>query len=174
MTTPIPEDPGGQAPPDDLAALAALYGPAGGDLAELAGPTHWPDLAAEEAADTWAELAAWVSHLQDRFAHLDHHVIPRCWYRHNEHVEALTALRDHEQISFGPSAPATAPLDWLRALRDVEALLRAWTSQLPCGAAHEPRTPSPRADPADLQAAVTTDVTARRDAAIRAALADKR
>ena len=108
MTTPIPEDPGGQAPPDDLAALAALYGPAGGDLAELAGPTHWPDLAAEEAADTWAELAAWVSHLQDRFAHLDHHVIPRCWYRHNEHVEALTALRDHEQISFGPSAPATA------------------------------------------------------------------
>lgn len=154
-----------------LAALAALYGAGGDDLMDMAGPTHWPDLSAEEAGDTWAELAGWVGRLQDRFAHLDHHVIPRCWYRHNEHVEALTALRDHEQLSFAPSAPATAPLDWFRALRDIEALLRAWTSQLPCGATHEPRRPVNRADAEDLDAAVAADVTARRDAAIAAAVA---
>lgn len=173
MTTPTPDGPGRDAAPEELAALAALYGPGSGDLAELAGPTHWPELSGEEAADTWAELAAWVSHLQDRFAHLDHHVVPRCWYRHNEHVEALTALRDHEQVSFGPSAPATAPLDWFRALRDIEVLLRSWTGQLACGATHQERSTNHRADPADLQAAVAADVAARRDAAIHAAVADE-
>jgi hypothetical protein len=68
---------------------------------------------------------------------LDHHVVPRCWFKHNGHVEALVALRDHERVSFSDTAPATAPLDWLRALRDTAFLLRAWTADLPCGATHQ-------------------------------------
>ncbi len=67
----------------------------------------------------WEELRGWVEELCQRFAHLDHHVIPRCWWRHNEHVEALAALRDHERSSFSDTAPATAPVDWFRALRDI-------------------------------------------------------
>ena len=70
--------------------------------------------------------------LQQRFDHLDHHFIPACWWQHNEHVEALVALRDHEQVSFSEIAPATAPLDWFRALRDITTLLRAWTADLAC------------------------------------------
>ena len=169
-----PEAPQGPARPvlgpDEAAALAALYGLGADDLDELAGPTHWPELPADEAADVWAELGAWVARLQGRFAHLDHHVLPRCWYRHNGHVEALVALRDHEQVSFAPSAPATAALDWFRALRDVEALLRAWTAQLACGAAHEERPPARSADRADLVAVAEADVARRRVAAVRAAI----
>jgi len=52
-------------------------------------------------------------------------IIPAFWWRHNEHVEALVALRDHHHASFGDTAPATAPVDWFRALRDITVLLRS-------------------------------------------------
>jgi hypothetical protein len=107
------------------------------DLEELPGATYWPEIPAVDAAAKWEELRAWVEKLQGRFSHLDHHVVPRCWWRHNEHVEALSALRDHECSSFAETAPATAPVDWFRALRDVTALLRAWTGELACGAVHQ-------------------------------------
>lgn len=106
------------------------------ELGDVPSPTHWPSVPAADAAAVWEELSAWVEDLQGRFAHLDHHVIPRCWWRHNEHVEALAALRDHERSSFAGTAPATAPVDWLRALRDVASLLKAWTAELGCGASH--------------------------------------
>jgi hypothetical protein len=107
------------------------------DLDEIPGAMHWPEVLAIEAAAQWGELRDWVEQLQERFSHLDHHVVPRCWWRHNEHVEALSALRDHERSSFAATAPATAPVDWFRALRDVTTLLRSWTGDLSCGAAHQ-------------------------------------
>ena len=70
------------------------------DLDEIADATHWPEVLAVEGAAQWEELRAWVEQLQERFSHLDQHVVPRCWWRHNEHVEALSALRDHERSSF--------------------------------------------------------------------------
>jgi hypothetical protein len=54
-----------------------------------------------------------------------------------QHVEALSALRDHERSSFAGTAPATAPVDWFRALRDVTAMLRSWSGDLSCGAVHQ-------------------------------------
>jgi hypothetical protein len=107
------------------------------DLDEIPGATHWPEVLAVEAAAQWGELRDWVEQLQERFSHLDHHVVPRCWWRHNEHVEALSALRDLERSSFAATAPATAPVDWFRALRDVTAMLRSWTGDLSCGAVHQ-------------------------------------
>jgi hypothetical protein len=107
------------------------------DLGDIPGATHWPEVLAVDVAAQWEDLRAWVDQLQERFSHLDHHVIPRCWWRHNEHVEVLSALRDYERSSFAATAPATAPVDWFRALRDVTALLRAWTGDLSCGAAHQ-------------------------------------
>jgi hypothetical protein len=109
-------------------------------LDEITGPIHWPDLSAEEAAQEWPALRTWVERLTARFSHLDHHVIPRCWFLHNGHVETLSALRDQERVNYGETAPGTAGVDWHRAFRDVEARLREWTAQLPCGATHEPRT----------------------------------
>ena len=87
-----------------------------------------------------ADLRTWVERLMARFSHLDHHVIPRCWFLHNGHVEALAALRDQERVNYGETAPGTAGVDWHRAFRDVEARLREWTAQLACGATHEPRS----------------------------------
>jgi hypothetical protein len=113
----------------------------GQNLDDIPGATHWPEVVAIEAHAQWAELRAWVEQLQQRFSYLDHHVVPRCWWLHNEHVEALCALRDHERASFAAIAPATAPLDWIRALRDVTALLRVWTAELSCGAVHQDSPP---------------------------------
>jgi hypothetical protein len=106
-------------------------------LDDIPSATHWPSLPARRAASEWRSLRDWVETLQARFAHLDHHVIPLCWWRHNEHVEALAALRDHERVSFLPTSPATAPVEWMRALRDIGTLLRAWTAEYPCGASHQ-------------------------------------
>ncbi|MST31678.1 hypothetical protein GHK86_02910 [Acidimicrobiaceae bacterium USS-CC1] len=141
-----------------------------GELDDVAAPTHWPSLPSADSAAEWTELRAWVEALQGRFAHLDHHVIPRCWWRHNDHVEALAALRDHERSSFAPTAPATAPLDWFRAQRDIAALLKAWTADLGCAAAHtDPPTPLRAVDNREWERFVTDDVARRREAEIEQA-----
>jgi len=126
---------------DRLSALARLCEADGTfDIDEIAGPVFWTDLSPGEATQEWATLRAWVEQLMVRFSHLDHHVVPRCWFLHNGHVEALSALRDQERINYGETAPGTAGVDWHRAFRDIEARLREWTTQLACGATHEPRT----------------------------------
>lgn len=107
------------------------------DQDEVTGPVYWSELSADEAAREWPALRSWVDHLMVRFPHLDHHVIPRCWFLHNGHVEALAALRDYERVNYAETAPGTAGVDWHRAFRDVETRLREWTAQLACGAVHE-------------------------------------
>jgi len=130
------DEPGTRDPLDELRqVLGDPYDD--GDFADIPAPTHWPAIPATDAAEQWEELRSWVEALQARFGHLDHHVIPRCWWRHNEHVEALCALRDHERSSFSDSAPATAPVEWLRALRDISLLLKTWTAEGGCGAVHQ-------------------------------------
>lgn len=128
------------------AAIEALFGADGPpDFDDLAGPLSWPQVRTAEAAQAWADLRAWVEQLLDRFPHLDHHAIPVCWWRHNGHVEALVALRDHERMCYSDSSPPTAGVEWHRAFRDIEARLREWTSTLACGAVHDPRTRPARA-----------------------------
>jgi hypothetical protein len=130
---------------------------------EIPAATHWPSIPVADASQEWGELRAWVAELKIRFDSVDHHVVPRCWWRHNEHVEALSALRDHERASFSDMAPATAPMEWFRALRDITALLRAWTGLSGCGGTHTPPpTPHlPGDDSEDFVEHVKTDVEAR-------------
>lgn len=133
------------------------------DYGDIPVPTAWQAISADDAATEWDQLRSWVEDLQERFEHLDHHALPRCWWRHNSHVEALVALRDHERSSFADTAPSTAPLDWFRALRDITALLRTWTAELGCGATHKSSAPPLR--PADTDAwdrFVAADVDRRR------------
>ena len=80
------------------------------ELDEFAAPFHWPNLSADDAAREWPALRSWVERLMARFSHLDHHVIPRCWFLHNGHVEALAALRDQERVNYGETAPG--PPGW--------------------------------------------------------------
>ena len=114
--------------------------PLSDDYPDFPIPTHWPQLASADIEGQWNDLRAWVEELCTRFAHLDHHVIPRCWWRHNELVEALAALRDHERSSFSDTAPASAPVDWFRALRDISTLMRSWTADAGCGGSHQTPT----------------------------------
>jgi hypothetical protein len=148
---------------DAVTFMQLAYASAGVKPEDIPAATHWPSLDPEKAAQEWEQLRSWVDELRRRFESLDHHVIPHCWWRHNGHVEALTALRDHERVSFADLAPATAPLDWLRGLRDTAAVLRSWTADLACGAAHQPPIPqSPTFDQDEWSRHVEADLAARR------------
>lgn len=150
----------------DIRSLHAFAGEAV-ELDAIPVVTHWPSVPAADAEAEWKDLHDWVVSLRRRFDHLDHHVIPACWWLHNEHVEALAALRDHERLSFADNAPATAPVDWFKALRDIGMLLRTWTAELACGATH--RDPSPGLDVVDTagwEIHVAADVERRHEAAI--------
>ena len=105
--------------------------------------------------------------------HLDHHVIPRCWFRHNGHVEALVALRDQERVNYSDTAPGSAAVEWHRALRDIEARLREWTGQLACGATHEVRAHQVRSlDSDEWDQFVNDDVNRRDTQAVASTLAE--
>lgn len=161
-------------PQDPLAGLRDVLGDVlgvdgfDGEYPDIPAPTFWPAVPAVDAAVEWADLRDWVADLQARFETLDHHVIPRCWWRHNSHVEALAALRDHERSSFSDTAPSTAPVDYLRALRDVTSLLKTWTGDLGCATAHQPQPAPPTTVDADgWERHVTSDVARRRNREIQ-------
>ena len=124
---------------DAVGFMEEVYRQAGLTPDDIPSATHWPSISAQAARQEWESLRRWVDQLRQRFEFLDHHVIPDCWWLHNQHVEALVALRDHEKVSYAPLAPATSPMDWIRAVRDTAALLRSWTSYSSCGSAHQPR-----------------------------------
>jgi hypothetical protein len=104
-----------------------------GDTGDLPHPTHWPTLHAEEALREWDQLRCWVDLLRMRFPHLTH--IPECWWRHNDLVEILAALRDYERACFSPIAPASAAVEWQRALQDMELRMEIWIKRFTCGVA---------------------------------------
>jgi hypothetical protein len=127
------------------------------------GPTHWPALSADEATAAWEGLREWVEDLADRFC-LDVRLVPPCWFRHNAMVEALSALRDYETFSFTPDAPGTAPVDWLRALREVEYHLAECAGHTQCSV-NEHRDDPPRMwqiDESEWSDFVTADARRRR------------
>jgi len=101
-------------------------------------------------------------------------MVPPCWYRHNTLVEALSALRDHERMSFAPSASPTAAVDWFRALREIEHQLAEAGARTQCSVnEHRPDPPrSWRADQDQWQTFVETDVHDREQRVIGEDLAD--
>jgi hypothetical protein len=157
-----------------VAALAKLFeADALPGLDDIASPMYWPDLPPGEADQEWDALRSWVEQLVVRFPHLDHHVIPGCWFRHNGHVEALAALRDQERVNFSDTAPGSAAVEWHRAFRDIEARLREWTSQLACGATHEVRVHQVRSlDSDEWDQFVNEDVNRRDSQGVASTLAE--
>ena len=125
-------------------------------------PIHWPSLKpSDEARDEWNSLRAWVEHLRVRFPNAIR--LPDCWWRHNDLVEVLAALRDYESASYHPSASATGPVEWQRALRDMETRIDIWIKRFNCTVAergHEVVTPTTH-EPAGWQDFVEEDVQRR-------------
>jgi hypothetical protein len=149
-----------------MAAYRALIGLGergdGGEQPEPPGPTDWRAVTAEEAPEAWAELREWVEGLVRRYGHLDHHVVPACWYRHNGHVEALVALRDFERLAFYSSSPASSPYNYQVALAQVESRLREWTARAGCLGEHREQPAGQRPVPEDeWDAFVAADAAAR-------------
>jgi hypothetical protein len=117
------------APLQDL--IERLCGDEELDDNEPAAPVHWPSLTAAEAPAEWEALRLWVDALRVRYPHTTR--IPDCWWQHNDLVEALSALRDYERACFSAGAPGIGPVEWQRALRDIELSLEAWIRRLGCG-----------------------------------------
>ena len=139
-----PDDQAGSAQVDDPYAQirASLADVLPDDFDDLVGPTFWPEVPLTDVEHEWTELRAWVQQLVARFPHLiAQKVIPACWYRHNEHVEALVALRDHERATFCESSPGTAPAAWHSAFALLESRMKEWTAVAGCLSGHrEPPT----------------------------------
>lgn len=102
------------------------------DIDVLAGPVHWPSVPSSEIAERFQQLRDWVEQLIDRFEHLNHTIIPPCWWQHNGHIEALQALKDHERISYADTSPGQAALAWHHDLQFTEQRLREWTTSHGC------------------------------------------
>ena len=128
-------------------------------------PIAWPTLNAREIATEWHSLRTWVVQLRTRYPNAVR--IPECWWRHNDLVEALSALRDYERACFRPAAPATAAVEWHRAFRDIEARMETWIKRFTCGIAgrgHD--VPSIASDPPeDWAAFVEADRRTRKERA---------
>lgn len=140
---------------------------------DLRCPIHWASLLPDEADQAWADLRDWVEHLVDRFG-LGTRVVPPCWYQHNALVEPLSALRDHERISFAPSGSPTAAVDWFRAIREIEHHLTQACARTQCSInEHRPDPPrTRRTDQPQWRSFVDADVRDREQQLIDGRLAD--
>ncbi len=147
-----------------LTELTSRLSADGGDFDEFDGPIYWPTREPEQAEFDWPSLAEWVHRLQARFPHMTAR-IPDCWYRHNDLVEALLALRDHERISYATTAPASAAVEWHRAFRDMEARWDSWVKRFTCtvpGKGHPPPDHDPWKPDAEFARFVNADLDRRR------------
>ena len=122
---------------DGAAAYAALLGLDSPGLEATAPPFYVPRVPGRDYPEVMSELREWVEELVERFGHLDHTVIPVCWWRHSGHVEVLQALRDHERVSYADTAAGTAGMSWQRELFFAEARLREWTGYFGCASGHK-------------------------------------
>jgi hypothetical protein len=100
------------------------------EVNESTAPVLWSTLIASEAAEEWAKLRIWVAAWQERFPHALR--MPPCWWQHNDLVELLAALRDHERASYGASASPAAAVDWHRAFRELEMRMETWIKRFGC------------------------------------------
>lgn len=149
--------------------------PVNGAVAIETGPVHFPSLSPMQVEKELRLLGEWVDNLRSRYPYdLDTHVIPNCWFRHESHLVALLALRDHERISYDPSSPASGAVDWHRALRDTAALLRTFTTSLTCTANEHllPSRPIPVIDQGAFDECVLKIAAERRRSAVELALDD--
>jgi hypothetical protein len=157
-------DPGSDSPVvAALTELSARLAADGGDFDEFEGPIYWPTREAGQAEFDWPSLAEWVERLRARFPHMTAR-IPDCWYRHNDLVEALLALRDHERVSYAFTAPASAAVEWHRAFRDMEARWETWIKRFTCtvpGKGHETLDLRPHPLGREFDEFVKTDLTRR-------------
>jgi hypothetical protein len=50
-------------------------------------------------------------------------VVPPCWEQDNGMGEAVFALQDHERVRYAETATPSRPVEWFRALDEIQARL---------------------------------------------------
>jgi hypothetical protein len=101
-------------------------------------PVVWAELSAQESAQTWEALAAWVGWLRGRYPLAQK--VPLCWWRHPELVEELTALwLSWREAYVEKGAPLSAGADWHgRWLPEAIRRIRAGGWNIGCEGEHRP------------------------------------
>jgi hypothetical protein len=130
---------------------------------EIPHPVSWPAVKPGEAKKEWNDLRRWVDQLRIRFPNAIR--LPDCWWQHNDLVEVLAALRDCERACFAATAPASAAVEWQRALRDMELRMEIWIRRFTCsvpGRGHETTEPHDVAPPPGWDDFVQRDLDQRR------------
>lgn len=94
-------------------------------------PINWFLLTANEAYAQWHALDHWVKRLLRDSYGLPPTVVPPFWYRHDELVWELSALRQHWLNSYDPEGSPSGPSGWHRDFADSRNRLREWVST--CG-----------------------------------------
>lgn len=86
----------------------------------------WSALGPLSAETLWQRLSRWVGWLRGRYPIAEQ--LPRCWWRHPEIVEELTALHLAWSAAYAdPAASLTAPVEWHQHyLPGFLARVRAW------------------------------------------------
>ena len=96
----------------------------------------WPDLpAGEERTAAVRLLGAWIDEvLRDHHPELFNNSLQACWYRHDDVLDELTALRAAWYAAYrGKAAPATAAIEWHdRWLPGCMARCKAAITARPC------------------------------------------
>ncbi len=90
-------------------------------------PINWNMLTADQAANAWRELDAWVNWLRHTYG-LPAAIIPPYWHRHPELVWELSALHLHWLGAYDLEQHGSAPLGWHRDFADTRERLREWVA----------------------------------------------
>jgi hypothetical protein len=131
-------------------------------------PVAWALLDAEQAAQAWTDLDAWVRWLVRRYL-IDTREVPPCWPHHGQLVEELSALRTAHEAAFDPSGPPNAPSEWHHSLDATRHRMRDLVARTGCRPAEhrQPPTPAWAGEPPpaeyldDLHTAVEADLRGR-------------
>ena len=124
-------------------------------------PVDWTALDADQAAEQWDLLTAWVDWLRGRYQLRE--TVPVCWYAHPPMLEELSALRCSWIGSF--HNPAAQPGDgsaWHDLLDRTLYRLRGWDRTGCADGTHRPDLPA--ADDTDHRHRdrhITADLAAR-------------
>ena len=85
----------------------------------------WPGMTKSEASALWDRMMAWADKLTERYPNLlDAYKVRRCWYRHPEKLDVMTAIYANWVGNYGKAGPFYGPLDFQRKISDDLELVK--------------------------------------------------
>lgn len=102
-------------------------------------PINWATIDPEARLLAIEELSVFVADQVLAFPHLDHRLIPPCWYKHDAYVRVLGAAKGaydgYHSDKGGPTGPMNFYTEWVRLWPELRMLGAV------CQPTHEPDAP---------------------------------